>query len=663
MARAVERCLKLVSEASSELPGGPCFRTYKPLLEELIARRDVAGAARVCEHMRLNNAPMRADFSAGLVDLFGGGAGGDGMPRGDTKGGDRWRQRNVDGESGDVSGEGGIVSGGADAVAGGNSSDSTETSSAAGGGGGNSSGAAVVAERSGGGPVHAEALAALLDDMAQLDIEPVPAFIDTLAARGLAVRAQAVDKNVCSACGGALLPSPLLPAERAQVRAALMEQVGQQSKGAALALEAFGAHLQTMERPPTVIVDGPNVAYHKQNLAHGTFSFPALVAIVAELERRGETVLVIMPRRFGLGGHFLLPPRRLRGAYAVRVAEGAKAAAAAAAAASATRDVVAALKSAAGGSSNSTSSSSGDDSDERLANNGGGGSSAGSRSGESFLREMVGAGSTPVFKGSSGALYIRQRQPGTEVQVMMREWERQGKIFAVPDAFHDDWFWMYGTVAIDDGPGSLALSNDQVRNHGLSERLKPSLLARWRSTHLARFHFETPWERLERPEKEFRPQLLWPEPLAMRVQGARWHWHVPVPLPEASPAGASASGGVAAMADAGGNAEGGDENDGKEDDVGNDGGGGGRDDFPATDGAGAGAASDAPQAVREWMCVNLPPSTMPAVAAGPPLPMSAAALRRCTNAELRLELVRRRLDAKGKKEKLVQRLMQSMCKG
>jgi Protein-only RNase P len=65
-------------------------------------------------------------------------------------------------------------------------------------------------------------------------------------------------------------------------------------------IDHFSTWLDTREGPPfTAIVDGANVGYYMQNFDDGRFSFHQIKFVVDTLEQLGETVLVILPGKYG----------------------------------------------------------------------------------------------------------------------------------------------------------------------------------------------------------------------------------------------------------------------------------------------------------------------------------------------------------------------------
>lgn len=60
----------------------------------------------------------------------------------------------------------------------------------------------------------------------------------------------------------------------------------------------WGSKLQESNKAFTVVVDGPNVAYARQNFEGGGFSFHQIDLCVTELLARGEVVMVLLPHKY-----------------------------------------------------------------------------------------------------------------------------------------------------------------------------------------------------------------------------------------------------------------------------------------------------------------------------------------------------------------------------
>lgn len=65
-------------------------------------------------------------------------------------------------------------------------------------------------------------------------------------------------------------------------------------------LESFFNWLNERNGPPfTTIIDGANVGYYQQNFVEGRFSFHQIEAVATALEELGETVLIVLPSKYG----------------------------------------------------------------------------------------------------------------------------------------------------------------------------------------------------------------------------------------------------------------------------------------------------------------------------------------------------------------------------
>lgn len=100
--------------------------------------------------------------------------------------------------------------------------------------------------------------------------------------------------SCCPNCGGELQKLFLEEDERRRVRAALTNIVSALSPGQNKSLEAFAEFLSKNDEF-VYIVDGANVAYHKQNFDNGQFSYRQIDLVVNRLKERGEKILVLLP--------------------------------------------------------------------------------------------------------------------------------------------------------------------------------------------------------------------------------------------------------------------------------------------------------------------------------------------------------------------------------
>jgi len=69
---------------------------------------------------------------------------------------------------------------------------------------------------------------------------------------------------------------------------------------------------------------------------------------------------------------------------------------------------------------------------------------------------------------------------------LVQSWERAGILYKTPAGMNDDWFWMH--AALLSGPGTLVLTNDEMRDHHF-QMLAPRTFLRWKDRHQVHFHF------------------------------------------------------------------------------------------------------------------------------------------------------------------------------
>ena len=69
---------------------------------------------------------------------------------------------------------------------------------------------------------------------------------------------------------------------------------------------------------------------------------------------------------------------------------------------------------------------------------------------------------------------------------LIQSWERAGILCKSPAGMNDDWFWMQ--AALVSGPGTLLVTNDEMRDHHF-QMLSPRSFLRWKERHQVHFHF------------------------------------------------------------------------------------------------------------------------------------------------------------------------------
>ena len=103
----------------------------------------------------------------------------------------------------------------------------------------------------------------------------------------------------------------------------------------------------------------------------------------------------------------------------------------------------------------------------------------------------------------------------SSVEPLLRSWLDTDVLYRTPPGMNDDWFWMH--AALYSGPGTLAVTNDEMRDHHF-QMLAPRYFLRWKDRHQVHFKFGD-WEeqRLgKRPQQSV--LLTFPEIYSRRIQ-------------------------------------------------------------------------------------------------------------------------------------------------
>ena len=69
---------------------------------------------------------------------------------------------------------------------------------------------------------------------------------------------------------------------------------------------------------------------------------------------------------------------------------------------------------------------------------------------------------------------------------ILHHWNQEGILFQTPAGMNDDWFWMHAALVL--GPGTLVLTNDEMRDHHF-QMLSPRSFLRWKDRHQVHFSF------------------------------------------------------------------------------------------------------------------------------------------------------------------------------
>lgn len=67
-----------------------------------------------------------------------------------------------------------------------------------------------------------------------------------------------------------------------------------------------------------------------------------------------------------------------------------------------------------------------------------------------------------------------------------RAWRQADVLYSTPGGMNDDWFWLH--AALVSGPGTLVLTNDEMRDHHF-QMLAPRSFLRWKDRHQIHFSF------------------------------------------------------------------------------------------------------------------------------------------------------------------------------
>ena len=114
---------------------------------------------------------------------------------------------------------------------------------------------------------------------------------------------------------------------------------------------------------------------------------------------------------------------------------------------------------------------------------------------------------------------------------LTRSWRDKGVLYCTPHGMNDDWFWLH--AALSAGPGTLVVTNDEMRDHHF-QMLAPRSFLRWKDRHQVHFSFGA-WEVIpsgdeRRQAKERKVILSYPEIYSRRIQ--RLEDGLVVPLPK-----------------------------------------------------------------------------------------------------------------------------------
>jgi ribonuclease P protein 3 len=97
---------------------------------------------------------------------------------------------------------------------------------------------------------------------------------------------------------------------------------------------------------------------------------------------------------------------------------------------------------------------------------------------------------------------------------LIQSWLDNDVLYRTPPGMNDDWFWMH--AALYAGPGTLVVTNDEMRDHHFQMLARRSFL-RWKDRHQVRFSLGA-WESFAQGRHQRRVNLIYPEVYSRRIQ-------------------------------------------------------------------------------------------------------------------------------------------------
>lgn len=113
---------------------------------------------------------------------------------------------------------------------------------------------------------------------------------------------------------------------------------------------------------------------------------------------------------------------------------------------------------------------------------------------------------------------------------ILQKWLNMGVLYRTPPGMNDDWFWLHAALYF--GPGTLVVTNDEMRDHHF-QMVAPRSFLRWRDRHQIHFDFGN-WQKGDNNgnNSSLRKVLLhYPDLYSRRIQRIKDYGLV-VPLPK-----------------------------------------------------------------------------------------------------------------------------------
>lgn len=82
--------------------------------------------------------------------------------------------------------------------------------------------------------------------------------------------------------------------------------------------------------------------------------------------------------------------------------------------------------------------------------------------------------------------HFTHHQMPARFRPILQHWQQEGILYQTPAGMNDDWFWMHAALVL--GPGTLVLTNDEMRDHHF-QMLSPRSFLRWKDRHQVHFSF------------------------------------------------------------------------------------------------------------------------------------------------------------------------------
>ncbi|CAM9856181.1 unnamed protein product [Scytosiphon promiscuus] len=120
------------------------------------------------------------------------------------------------------------------------------------------------------------------------------------------------DQEICNNCGEKLQGMGLSAEDQARMRSSIVHIAAQNGAPEVQRLSWFANWFDSLEDPPTAIIDGPNVAYMDQNFKEGGFMLTQVDWLAEHLHAQGERVMITMPWFYCIDDDFQQRKRKSR---------------------------------------------------------------------------------------------------------------------------------------------------------------------------------------------------------------------------------------------------------------------------------------------------------------------------------------------------------------